>query len=80
MSRLPADRTHTLRCRYPLKRAVIDHGEVYDFGRWFPTMAGYEAFLHDVERAHRRLEDASRVPSAELSKAGPLAGWTGGPS
>lgn len=43
--------TRTAPPRYPLQRTVYVGDEVYAFGRWFPSVTAYDAFLRRVERA-----------------------------
>jgi hypothetical protein len=43
--------------RYPMQRIVFDHAEVYAFGRWFPTIVDFDAFMHEVERPNGRHGD-----------------------
>lgn len=51
MSAAIARRTRPSPPRYPLQRTVYVGDEVYAFGRWFPSITAYDAFLHEVERA-----------------------------
>jgi hypothetical protein len=59
--------------RYPMKRIVFDHNEVYAFGLWFPTIADFLGFMHEIERIEsgRRItrETTERDQSSEQQSA-----------
>jgi hypothetical protein len=55
-----------------MQRIVFDHEEVYAFGRWFPTIVDFDAFMHEVERTNGH-PDAAYWEHADRQPRGPQA-------